>query len=391
MLRLTRRQTLVIGGLAVAAALAGFAFRPTVYRVDTTRVSAGPLRVTVDENGVTRVRRHTEVAAPVSGRLAESLVEAGDSVSRGAVVARLYPAPLDPRTREQASAALQAAGSLRREAAARVAQARVTLAESQRARRRAEALASSGAIAQRDLEQATDAERLRQRDLEAALAHERAAAQDERAARGALVGADPRREGRAPVEVRAPMSGRVLRLFEEHDRVLPAGTPLLEIGDPRSLELVVDILTNDACAIEPGDRVIVRAGGREIGARVSRVEPSAFTKVSPLGIEEQRVNIIARLDSAAPWLGDRYEVDASIVLWEGAKVLKIPSGALVPVDSAWGVFTVRGGRARLQRVTLGHRGTGETEILAGLKEGALVVLHPDERLRDGVRVRRRGE
>jgi HlyD family secretion protein len=386
-MRLKRRQVVVLAILLAGAGLAWLLLRPTVYGVDAAIVARGPLRVTVDEDGVTRVERHVEIAAPVTGRVAESRVVVGDSVVAGMIVARLYPAPLDPRTREQALASLESARALRSEAAARVKQASVVLGEARRARSRAEALAPAGAITTRDLEQAVADEQVRERDYEAAVSHERAAAQEERRVRALLVEADPSRpEPRAPVAVRAPMGGRVLRVIEEHDRVVPAGTALLEIGDPTALEVVADVLTRDVGQISAGSPILVRVGGRELKARVKRVEPAAFTKISPLGVEEQRVNVVGEFLDPPAGLGDRFEVDVSIVLWESASALKVPGGALLPVDSTWGVFTVTDGRARLRRVGLGHRGARETEVLSGIREGDIVIVHPDDRVRDGVRV-----
>jgi HlyD family secretion protein len=383
---LKRRQVVLLGIVLGGAGLAWVLLRPTVYEVEAATVERGPLRVTIDEDGLTRVQPHAEITAPVTGRVAESRVRAGDSVVAGMVVARISPAPLDPRTREQARASLEAARALRSEATARVRQASVQLGEARRARSRAEALATAGAVTARDLEQAVAEVQVRERELEAAVSRERAAAQDERGARALLV--EPDSSGpRAPVAVRAPIGGRVLRVLEEHDRVVPAGTSLLEVGDPANLEVVADVLTRDVGQISAGTPMLVRAGtGRELKARVKRVEPAAFTKVSPLGVEEQRVNVVGELLDPHPGLGDKFEVDVSFVLWESPSALKVPGGALLPIDSTWAVFAVTGGRARLRRVGLGHRGARETEVLSGLQAGDTVIVHPDDRMRDGVRV-----
>jgi HlyD family secretion protein len=376
----------VAAALTIAAVL--WALRPERLPVEVALVSRGPLQVTIDEDGLTRVKRHVEVAAPVSGRLAESRLQAGDTVARGAVVGVLHPAPLDPRARAEAQAALASAQSLRSAAGALVQQAIVALDEARRARTRAERLAAAGALAQRDLESAVAQERIRERDLEAARAREASAAQDERRARSALVASDPAGRGTAAaITLRSPIAGRVLRMYEEHDRVVPAGTPLVEIGDPRSLEIVSDVLSRDATAIMPGMPMIVRVPGREpLRAQVARVEPSAFTKLSPLGVEEQRVNVIGAFLQETFGLGDRFEVDVSIVLWEADSVLKVPSTALVPLDSAWAVYVVDQGEARLRPVNVSRRGAREVQIDSGLADGDRVILHPDERLADGLRV-----
>jgi HlyD family secretion protein len=179
----------------------------------------------------------------------------------------------------------------------------------------------------------------------------------------------------------------VLRVFEEHDRVVPAGTPLLEVGDCQCIEVVADLLTRDAAAVRIGATMFVRVGDDPpLQARVVRIEPAAFTKVSPLGVEEQRVNVIAQFVEPPSGLGDGFEVQTAIVLWEG-NVLKLPASALVPLDSGWAAFVVDRGRSRLQAIGVGHRGSREVEVTAGLDVGAVVVLHPDERLRDGSRVK----
>ncbi len=387
-MRFSRKRIWWVAAAAVMLVVLLWALRPEPLPVEAAVVSRGPLQVTIEEDGLTRVVRHVEVAAPVSGRLAESRLRAGDTVTRGAVVGVLQPAPLDPRARAEAQAALASAQSLRRAADALVQQAIVALDEARRARTRAERLAAAGALAQRDMESAIAEERIRERDLEAARARESSAAQDERRARSALVASDPAGRGAAAaITLRSPIAGRVLRLYEEHDRVVLAGTPLVEIGDPRSLEIVSDVLSRDATAIVPGMPVIVRVPGREpLRAQVARVEPSAFTKVSPLGVEEQRVNVIGAFLQETFGLGDRFEVDVSIVLWEADSVLKVPSTVLVPLDSTWAVYVVEQGEARLRPVTVGRRGAREAQVESGLSAGDRVILHPDERVVDGVRV-----
>jgi HlyD family secretion protein len=187
--------------------------------------------------------------------------------------------------------------------------------------------------------------------------------------------------------VRAPAAGRVLRLHEECERIVTAGSPILEIGDPGQLEIVVDVLTEDAGRLEVGApaRVTTGAHGDTLHARILRIEPSAFTKISPLGVEEQRVNVILSFQDAAV-LGDRYRVDASLVTWESDDVLLVPMSALFRSDSRWSVFVVVEGRARLRQVELGHQGKSDAEVLDGLSAGDVVVLYPSEDLTDGAPV-----
>ena len=383
----TRIGWIAAGGVTLLLVL--WALRPTPIPVETAVVGIAPLQVTIDEDGLTRVVRHVEIAAPVSGRLAESTLRAGDPVERGAVVGILRPAPLDPRTRAEATATLASARSLRRAAHAQVEQAVVARDEARRARQRAERLAESGSLSQKEVESAIATDRIREGELEAARAREASAAQDERRAQSALVESDPEGGGRASaITLRSPMAGRVLRMFEEHDRVVAAGTPLVEIGDPSSLEIVSDVLSRDATAIVPGMPMVVRVPGREpVRARVERVEPSAFTKVSPLGVEEQRVNVVGAGLPETLGLGNRFEVDVSIVLWEADSVLQVPSTALVPADSAWAAYVVDAGRAKLRPVVIARRGVRDVQIESGLSAGDRVIVHPDERLKDGIRVR----
>lgn len=374
---------------AVGLLLVLWALRPQPLAVETATAEVGPLQVTLDEDGLTRMVRHVVIAAPVSGRLTESLLRAGDSVTTGAVVGSLRPAPLDSRTRAGARAALASAEALRRAARSLVVEATVAHEEAHRERERAERLAQSGTIAQRELEAAVARDRTLEAALAAARSREASAAQEERRARSALVESDPEGQGRATsITLRSPMRGRVLRMFEEHDRVVPAGTPLVEIGDPRTLEIVSDVLSRDATAIVPGMPMIVRIPGREpVRARVDRVEPSAFTKLSPLGVEEQRVNVVAHGLPENLGLGDRFELDVSIVLWESERVFKIPATALVPAGSEWAVYVVEKGRARLRPVAVARRGVREVQIESGLSAGERVIVHPDERVKEGIRVR----
>lgn len=385
-MRFTRRVKWTAGLALAAVAVTLLVMQPDVLPVDLVQVTLGPLSVTIDEDGVTRFRRHAEISAPVTGRLLENSLRAGDRVTRGQVVARLAPVPLDERNRRQAEAALESAGSMKAQAEARVRQAEVLLDESRRERLRAERLGAAGALSISAVEAAQTAENMRDRDLDAARSALNAATQGERQARLALLGAVS--SGRTEVvEVRTPMEGSVLRLALEHERVVPAGTPLLEVGIPGDLEIVVDVLSSDAARIRSGAQMIVHIPrGAEFSATVTRVEPAAFTKVSPLGVEEQRVNVIARPASPPKGLGDGFRVVTSIFLWSAESVLTVPSTSLVPTDEGWGVYVVEKGRARVRMVTLGEYGARTVEVKRGLKSGDIVIEHPDERISDGAKV-----
>jgi HlyD family secretion protein len=387
--RLTRKR-LVWGGAALAAAiLLALSFRPTPIPVDTGEIVRGPLETTVDAEGVTRVRDRFRVAAPVTGRLERIAVREGDAVAAGAVVARLAPVPLDPQAAEAARARAAAAAAALQEAEVRTAQSREALAQAERSTARIREVADAGGVSVEGVERAELQLAVARRDFQAAGSRARAAAAELAAARAALLDADPGASGgRAVQTVRAPAGGRILRIHEPNERVLPAGTPLLEIGDAAGLEVVVDVLSTDAVRIQPGAtmRLVEWGGDGDLVGLVRLVEPAGFTKVSTLGVEEQRVNVIGDLAAAPAALGDGYRVEARIVTWEAADVLKVPTSALLRSGEGWSVFVVDGGRARLRPLRIGHRGNAEAEVVEGLEAGERVVLFPSDRVSDGARV-----
>lgn len=397
------RSTLLTGIAALAVVgLLVWLFRPTPVLVDVGRVERGTLLVTVDEEAETRVRERFAVAAPVTGRLERIALDEGDAVERGTVVARVHPIPLDPRALAEAQARLEAAVAMEREAEARVHRARAALEQARRSARRARELAAAGALSDEareraELEALTGAE-----ELEAAEFAARAARFESRAARAALMAAG---EPVSPadglvrpcgdrdsncLELRSPVKGRVLRVLEESERIVAAGLPVIELGDPAEIEIVVDVLSTDAVKVKAGAPVLIENwGGDEVlRGRVRLVEPSGFTKVSALGVEEQRVNVIVDLPERPESLGDGYRLDARIVVWEGADVLKVPAGALFRYGEAWSVFVVEAGRARRREVEIGQRSAREAELKSGLREGDLVILHPSDQVEDGVRIER---
>jgi HlyD family secretion protein len=388
---LSQRRIVLIFVLLIAAGLAYMWLRPASVHVETATAAAGPMQVTVDEEGETRVRERFVVAAPLSGRVERISLDAGDRVEEGAVVARMYPQPLDPRTVAEGTAHLEAANAAKREAAARVEQARAAVEQAVRAAGRARRLSSNGTISAEELELAVLAETTRQKELEAAQFTARKADYEVRAAEAALLATSGRTDDgiNVEVELRAPVAGAVLRVLEESERVVTVGTPLLEIGDPANLEIVIDILSTDAVPVRPQAPVLIEDwGGHDsvLQARVRLVEPSGFTKVSALGVEEQRVNVIADFVDPPGALGDNYRVEARIVIWKADKVLKVPASALFRRRSVWSVFVVEGGKARHRDVEIGHRNPFEVEIVGGLQEGETVILHPSDLLDEGVRV-----
>lgn len=385
-MKISRRRKWTLGVVLGGAVALVLFRRPDVVVMDLIRVTPGPLSVTIDEDGMTRFRRHADIAAPVTGRLLANTLRAGDAVARGQVVARLAPAPLDERTRLQAEAAVAAAQSLVAQAEAKVGQAESILNEARRERARAERLHAAGAVSNSTFEAAQVSESLRERECDAARSALMAASQGERQARVVLLGANSS-GGNGIVDVYAPIAGRVLRLALEDERVVPAGTPLLQVGDPGDIEIVIDVLSSDAARIRVGGRIVARIPqGVEFDAAITRVEPAAFTKVSPLGVEEQRVNVLAKPASPPVGLGDGFRVVASIIVWSAESVLTVPSTSLVPAEETWGVYVVEEGRARFRVVTLGEQGSRAVEVKHGLRSGELVIEHPNERISDGVRI-----
>ncbi|MBK5186829.1 MAG: HlyD family efflux transporter periplasmic adaptor subunit [Gemmatimonadaceae bacterium] len=388
--RIRKRRLAIIGAIAVLAAIAAITLRPKPAVVDVAVVTSEPLQVTIDEDGETRVRAHDDIASSTLGRFEPAGLREGDSVKAGTIVGRLYPLPLDARDREQAQARMRSTEAAQREAAARVALARTRLENDRRELARAEQLERAGHLASRDLDLARTAERSSASELEAALQHVEVTRYEAQGNRAALLGAGAGAgDSRAPAIVRSPIAGVVLRNYEEHPRAVAAGTPLIQVGDPRTMEIVVDLLSRDALAVSPGAPMMVDAGpgADSLRARVRRVEPSGFTKVSPLGVEEQRVHVIADLLDQPRALGDHFQVSTRIVVWQGDRVLQMPSGATFRDGRGWAAYAVRDGRAKMQTVKLGRHSTRMVEVTGGLSAGDTVILHPGDRLQSGARVR----
>ncbi len=384
---------------AAALVLVGavvWSFWPDPVPVDIAEIRAAPMEVTVEAEGVSRIRDTFLVSAPISGTTTRSPVEVGDQVRMGeTVVATIQPAApgfLDARARLQAEAAVTEAEASVRLAEANVRRAEADLEYQQSQHERSRRLAAQGTIPQRMLDDALLQLRTQETAVEAARSElDRARATLERT-RAQLVGPDteapPEQAQECCVEIRAPASGTVLSVENASARVVQAGAPLLTIGQPDDLEIEVDLLSADAVRVPPeAEARISRWGGEdELEARVRRIEPSGHTRVSTLGIEEQRVRV--RLDlltppEARPGLGDGFRVFASIVLWRGEDVLQVPLGALFRHNGDWAVFRVLDDRAELTPVRLGRRTALVAEVTEGLSPGDRVVLHPGDRLEQG--------
>ncbi len=386
-------------GLMVAAAAitAVLALRPRPVPVDVAAVTRGPLVVQIEESGMTRVVDRYIVSAPVSGNVSRASFEAGDPVSEGQVLGRIVPtlSPLqDDRSRAQAHAQLSASLWALEQARATTERAGVAREQAERDLARTQGLVSSGSLAQQTLEQAQFDARMREQEVSSAEFATKVAVEQVRLARAALgLDDEPANAGRH-VDVLAPVSGRVLRVQQKSAAMLQAGTPLLELGDPTALEVVVDVLTTDAVHIASGTPVVIAGWGGDgpLAGRVRRVEPSGFTRPSALGVDEQRVNVVVTLTNPRErWaaLADGYRVEAQFVLWRGDAVTKVPQGAVFRHGDGWALFRVEDGRARLTSVGLGHRGETEVEIASGIAPGATVVVHPGDRVKDGARVEER--
>ena len=398
MKRLRPRSIVLIVAALVALALA-WLFRPQAVAVEVGRVSRGTLEVTIEDEGQTRIHPRYVVAAPAAGRLGQIELDPGDRVEAGTVVARLAPAPLDPRAREEAEGRLSSSRAAARSAEAYAAEAEAAAAQARSTLVRYRVLFDAGQLAAEDLDHATTEEKRLARAFDGASERAVAARFEVATARSALVDAD----SGSTIAVRAPTSGEVLRLYEDSERVVPAGAPILEIGDPADLELVAEVLSTDAVAIPTGAAMSIEVGsGRRLSGRVRYIEPAGFTKVSPLGVEEQRVRVIGVLDAAAGDAGGLATASGSApesCSGGGEDVLQAPSGAVFragdgstgPQDSSgWATYRVDGGRARLTPLEVGHRGADAIEILSGIEAEARVVLYPGERIRDGSRVRPAG-
>lgn len=378
------RRTVLVVALVLLAGVGYLLFRPRPLGVETVAARRGPMLTTIDDEGEIRVRDRYLVTAPVSGELVRITLKQGDSVLPGDIVATLVAAPMDARARAAARARLEQAEDADRATRAQVAGARAALEQARRGRQRSETLSAQKALAPAEREAAELEETTRLRDLESADFQQQASAHEVEAARAALAAGSGTR-----MALRSPVGGRVLRVAEASARVVAPGETLLELGDCSDLEVVTDLLTSDAVNVPVGAAILIDGWGGTDTLRglVRRVEPSAFTKVSALGVEEQRVNVLGNLLQIPSGLGDRFRVQVHIVTWQSPSVLRIPASALFRRGSAWAVFVVVDGRAYRRDVVVGHRNGSDAEILKGLDEGEVVIPNPSDQVTDGKEVR----
>jgi len=387
----------VVAGIGIAAALvlAVWSMVPRPVPVEIATVTKGKFVATVDEDGKTRIREHYMVAALLPGRLTRVRLKAGDSVKADDVVATIMPSPspfLDPRSRREAEERLGAAEAARERTKAMVERARAQSVQAENDLDRTRALAQRGVSTAQALERAQTAMRVAERDLRAAEFQDHAAAHEVNQAKALLE--RYRNAGDVAPDrwnVTAPVSGLVLKVAQEGETIVQSGTPILEIGDPLDLEIVVDVLSTDAVEIHPGADVVIEhwGGPGVLAGRVRRVEPAAFTKISTLGVEEQRVNVL--IDVISPpkdWagLGDAYQVDTRITVFSRDDATIVPTGALFRTGEDWNVYVVNDGRAERRAVTLLRRSGRFAATTAGLRSGEQVVIYPSDRVASGVRI-----
>lgn len=388
------RRRAVLGTLVVLGVFGLFlGLRPQPVEVDIGIASRGPLRVTLEQEGRTRVLDRYVVGSPVAGYARRIKLEAGQSVSRGVSLVELEPLRAevpDVRRRAEAQARIAAAesglGATEQRAHASASAAELAQAELQRVRAlRLQGHVSAAAEDRAVSETQRSTAELRSAQFAVATArHERDAARTMLQYAGGASTADL-------VVVRAPVAGKVLRIVHKSEGTVATGQPLLELGDPAALEVEVDLLSADAVRIQSGTRVVFERWGGEgtLEGLVRVVEPAGFTKVSALGVDEQRVWVIVAFTSpATQWqrLGDGYRVEASFILWEGQDILQIPASALFRDGDGWAVFGVEQGKAVKRTVQIGQRTGLSAQIVSGMQAGARVISHPDDRVREGVRV-----
>ncbi len=388
---------LVVGGAVVAAVVWGFMPRPIL--VETALVERGPLQVTIEEEGKTRVVDRFVVSAPVAGFARRLQWDVGDIVKRGQPLLNLDPlraTVLDPRSRAEAQARVAAAEASLKASLEDLEAARAEANRWDTQLKRRQELHAAGTISDENLNETESAAKRSRAQARAAQYAVEVAQHQLEAARTALQhsAAQQSQQPAETVAVRAPVAGRILKIVRESEGVVNPGDPLVEIGNPNGLEVVVELLSADAVKVAPGTRVLFERWGGDapLSGRVRVVEPTGFTKISALGVEEQRVLVIIDITSPPEeWerLGDGYRVEARFILWEGGKVLQVPSSTLFREGDGWAVFAVEGGVAVRTSVELGKRNGLIAEVVSGLQEHEVVITHPDDAIADRVQVESR--
>lgn len=391
-MRRVLKKILFAAAIAGLAALIISAFRARPLPVETASVTRGPLEVTIDEDGETRALERYTLASPVAGQLSRIDLHEGDQVGAATRIATITPLPIDPREAAELEAQIQSAEALQREAGRQVARRVNDRDQAWRDLVRTRELAREGIVSRQTLEQAETAEAGAAKELEAAEFREKSAAAEVKRAQAGLISLEAQRgeKGRTIV-VRPPSPGRILRILEKSERVVAAGTPLVVLSNPRRIEVVVDLLSTDAVKVQAGAAAWIEnwGGPAPLRGKVRLVEPYGYTKVSALGVEEQRVNVVIDFVDSPGRLGDGYRVDARIVIWQCPDVVKAPVSALFRSGDSWSVFSVEKGHAVRHLIETGHRNSLEAEITKGLTPGVELILHPSTEVKEGMRVVKR--
>ncbi|MDH5188114.1 MAG: HlyD family efflux transporter periplasmic adaptor subunit [Rhodospirillaceae bacterium] len=396
------KRRMVWGG---AAALLGlflvWAFWPAAILVDVEKITKGEIKIYVEANGRTRVKDVYQISAPVSGRVLRIETDAGDKVVSGVTVLSVIepaePTFLDARSRAEAEAAVEAAVDAQSQAAAALDQARAQLKFFKGELDRSRQLANDGTISKRALEKSELDWETQTALVKSAEATYKVRSHELQTANARLISPNARHRGNGDccIEIKSPINGTVLRVLQESAGVVAAGTPLLEVGNPEEIEVVVDLLTVDAIRIREGAEVkIENWGGESLVGTVRMIEPYGYTKVSVLGIEEQRIDVVIDFLQGTKLpvgLGHGFRVEASILEWKGADVVRVPVSALFRTGNEWAVYVNDNGTARLQKVSIGHINNVVAEAVSGLTSGEMVIVHPGDKVKDGIRVSPRGK
>ena len=397
-MKLSQRHIWSGGIVLLAVVLLVWAFWPQPVEVEVGALSRGIFERAVQEDGKTRLRERYVVSSPLTGRVQRISLKQGDAVDRDAVLATLWPVMpglLDERARQEQTERIGALEAAARRASASVERARAALDQALADLRRSETLAQQGFVAPTQNETGRLTVRLRQKELDSARQEEDAAGHELQQARIAIRTFSSGATGQRSWAIKSPVAGRVLKINQQSEGLVQAGTALLEVGDPRDLEVVVDLLTEDAAQVRPGTpATLANWGGPQLlPARVRVVEPAAYTKISALGVEEQRVNVV--LDILSPrehWsaLGDGYKADVRIVVQTEQNALQVPVSALFPAGVRAALYAVENGRARRHEVEVLARNGSQAWIRSELPPGTEVILFPPARLVEGERVRALG-
>lgn len=405
-----RRYRTLLVVIVLAAALAAavvFALKPKPVPAESATIARATLETAVEAEAKTRVHDPYVVAAPISGRIGRIDLREGDPVRAGSLIASIDPLPAtaavqqalaqlaEVRAQQAGVETLRPKEQLIAQAQAREIAARAAYLQAQRDRRRAQSLAATGDLPQARYEETKLLEDTRRQELAAAvhaLEESRAKRSDPDyllrvyGARAAAIEAQLRtlEDQASRTDVHAPVSGTVLRVVQRSESTVSAGAPLLHIADLQNLEIVADVLSQDAVGIHPGDSIVIErgAGSAPVHGYVTRIEPSAHTKVSALGVEEQRADVIGRFTTLPRGVGDQYRLDVRIITWKGL-ALRIPMGALFRCGEDWCAFKIENGRAKRVTLTLGHRGIDAAQVVSGLRSGDRVVVHPSDRITEG--------